>query len=375
MGIVGLPNVGKSTLFKALTKKQVDIAAYPFTTISPNVGVVPVPDERLEKIAEIVKPEKITPTVIEFVDIAGLVKGAYKGEGLGNQFLARIRECDAILELLRGFEDPKVENVLREVNPLEEIEVIKTELLMKDLETLDGLIQKMEKDSKRDKGILKKFELLKIIKNEVSQGKSISEVNLSEEEKVEIKEYQLLTTKPVIYVLNFNKQEEVLPQFKEKFRTTIQKLPPEVLLVDLKFEEELSEFPEEEARQLRSGFSSPLESIIIICYNVLDLITFYTIVGLKETRAWTLKKGSNALEASGKIHSDFQEKFIKADVIPWQKLITVGSWQNAREKGWTPPTHRPSDVSAWAIAREKGWIKIVGKDYVVQDGDIIEFKI
>ena len=340
VGIVGLPNVGKSTLFKALTKKKVDIAPYPFTTIHPNIGVVVVPDERLEKIAEIIKPEKITPTVIEFVDIAGLVKGAHKGEGLGNQFLAQIRNCEAVLEVVRAFEDEKVENVLGEVNPEKEIEIIKTELLMKDLETLEGLISKLGKDTKNDKKALKKFEFLKRVKDFISQGKSILEINLTEEEKLELKEYQFLTQKPIFFILNTDgKVKDLGNNFK-------------CLTMNLKDEDEMSELSEKETAEL--GLKSKLDQLILTCYNILDLITFYTVAGGKETRAWTIARGSKCPAAGGKVHSDFEEKFIRAEVIPWQQLIEAGSWTNAREKGW---------------------IKTVGRDYIVQDGDIIEFKI
>jgi small GTP-binding protein len=290
VGIVGLPNVGKSTLFKALTKKQVDIASYPFTTISPNVGVVAVPDERLEKIAEVIKPEKITPTVIEFIDIAGLVKGAHKGEGLGNQFLAQIRNCDAILEVVRAFEDQNIENVAGKIDPQNDIETIKTELELKDLE--------------------------------------------SEEKE------NLLSKKPTVYLLNSNE--------KGQYES------PKVnhLTMNLKDELEMSEFSESEKKELE--IKSQLDRLIVACYNILDLITFYTIAGGKETRAWTLKRGSKAPEAGGKVHSDFKENFIKAEIIPWQKLITAGSWQ---------------------AAREKGRIRTEGKEYIVQDGDVIEFRI
>jgi len=344
VGIVGLPNVGKSTLFKSLTKKDVEIAPRPFTTIQPNFGIVAVPDERLLQVAKIIKPEKVTPTVIEFVDIAGLIKGAYKGEGLGNQFLAHIRNCDAILEVVRCFQDPNVENILGEINPEKEIGILQVELLMKDLETLENLISKLEKkgDKTSHQNLVegKKIGILKKIKEEISKGKPISEINLTEEERLEIKEYQFLTQKPIFYILNTDGKSQCLtPGVKH-------------LAMNLKEEEEISELSEEEKKELE--VKSKLDQLIKTCYDILDLITFFTVAGGKEVRAWTLKRGKNAREAGGVVHSDFKEKFIKAEVIPWQSLVESGSWSKSRENGF---------------------LQIAGKDYIVQDGDVIEFRI
>jgi GTP-binding protein YchF len=329
VGICGLPNVGKSTLFKVLTKREVKISPRPFTTISPNVGKIEVPDERLKKIAEIVKPEKITFTQIEFVDVAGLIKGAHKGEGLGNQFLAHLRNCDAILEVIRCFEKEGVENVLGEVNPQKEIEILETELLMKDLETLEKLVK--ESKGKKDK----EFEILKKALEEVSKGKKLNEI-LSEDL---LKKYQFLTGKKFIYLLNING------------KTKYEKPKVDFLEMNLKEEEEMLELSEKERKEL--GFESKVEELIKKCYNSLDLITFYTIAKGKEARAWTLKKGSLIVEAAEKIHSDFK-KFIKAEVLDFETFLKEGGWQKAKAEGK---------------------IKIVGRDYVVKDGDIIEFKI
>ena len=331
VGICGLPNVGKSTLFKILTKREVKISPRPFTTIEPNVGIVSVPDERLEKIFSLTKSEKKTPTKIEFVDIAGLIKGAHKGEGLGNQFLAHIRHCDAVCEVIRCFENPETENILGEINPQKEIEILETELLMKDLETIERALEKGKEKEKR--------KILEKIREEILKGKKIKEILLSEKEKEEIRDFQFLTQKPAVYLLNING------------KTNFEKPKVNFLEINLKEEEEMLNLTEEEKKEL--GLESKIEKLILACYQILDLITFYTIAGGKETRAWTIKRESKIIEAARKIHSDFL-KFAKAEVINWKKLLEIGSWQKAREKGF---------------------LKIVGKDYIVQDGDVIEFKL
>jgi len=302
IGIVGLPNVGKSTLFQALTKKEVEVANYPFTTIDPNVGVVQVPDKRLEKLAKLLRSAKTIPTVVEFVDIAGLVRGANKGEGLGNQFLARIREVDAICHVVRCFESADIVHVENIADPLRDIDTINTELKLKDIET----------DEK---------------------GSSIPEP-------------QLLSKKPVIYLLNCNPDdvsEELLVQVKKSGRLFV--------ITNLKDELEMHQLSEEE--QSEFGFVSKLPELIKKSYELLDLITFFTVVREKEVRAWAVKKGTKAPQAGGVIHSDFQEKFIRAQVISTDKLLEAGGYSEAAAKGW---------------------LRIEGKDYVVQDGDVIEIK-
>ncbi|MCP6718349.1 MAG: redox-regulated ATPase YchF [Patescibacteria group bacterium] len=336
IGIIGLPNVGKSTLFKALTKKEVKIAPRPFTTIEPNLGKVSVPDNRLIQISEIIKPEKTTPTTIEFVDIAGLVKEAHKGQGLGNQFLAQIRECDAILQVVRAFENPEVENVLGQIDPLKEIEVVNIELLMKDLETLESSISKLEK--KRQE--VKKIKILKKIKEQADKGKLISEIELIEEEKAIIKDYRMLTNKPVFYILNTDD------------KTNFEHIQDRHLMINLKDEEGILELSKKEKKEL--NLESQLDKLILACYDILSLITFFTVAGGKEVKAWTIVKNSKIPEAGGVVHSDFENKFIRAELIDWNELVSIGSWQKAREKGL---------------------IKIVGKDHIISNGDIIEFKI
>jgi len=301
VGIVGLPNVGKSTLFQALTKKQVNIANYPFATIDPNVGVVEVPDDRLYKLAELSKSAKIIPTVVEFVDIAGLVKGANKGEGLGNKFLASIREVAAIVQVVRGFENADIIHVEKTVDPLRDIDIVNTELQLKDLETTE-------------KG---------------------SEIPIN----------QLLAVKPVIYLLNADPKE-----VSQELLARVKNLGGVVVVANLKDELEMQLLSDEERKEF--GFVSHLSELITKAYEILDLITFLT-TGTDETRAWTVKKGSTAPQAGGAIHSDFEKNFIKAETIQWGKLLEAGGWGEA-------------------VA--KGWIRQEGKEYVVQDGDVIEIK-
>jgi len=363
IGIVGLPNVGKSTLFKALTKKKVEIAVFPFTTISPNIGIVSVPDERLEKIAKIANFEKLTKTFIKFIDIAGLVKNAHKGEGLGNQFLSHINECDGILEIVRCFEDPKIEHIEKQIDPQRDIKIVENELIMKDSIVLENAIVSLEKKEKsRERESLKKLTLLKEIKGGLLEEKKISDLNLTEEEKDLIREFQFLTIKPVVYVLNVKGEKEIKiegftplevnePKKEHKESKPLTGFTPSILL-DLKTEEEISEMTPADLRDL--NLKSSLDQLILACYNSLDLITFYTICGLKEARAWTLKKGKSVLEAAEKVHSDFKENFIKAEVINWEKLVETGSWNKAKEMGL---------------------IQTAGKEYEVKNGEVIEFKI
>ncbi len=331
IGIVGLPNVGKSTLFKLLTKKEVNIANYPFCTIDPNIGIVSVPDERLRKLAEMSHSQKIIPAVIEFFDIAGLVKGANKGEGLGNQFLSHIRETNAILQVVRCFNNENIVHVTGKVDPQEDIEIINTELILKDLETVLKRIDKIAKDAKGgNKQAIQELNLLQEVKHNLEQDKLL--VNTVEEEvlvNASLHNLNLLTAKKQIYILN-GTREDVPQNVIDK----IQELKGDYLIMDLRND------------------NIDLTPLIQKSYSVLNLISFLT-TGEKETRAWTIKKGAKAPEAAGTIHSDFEKKFIKAEVINWEKLLEAGSWSKARQKGW---------------------IRLEGKEYVVQDGDVMVIK-
>lgn len=348
IGIVGLPNVGKSTLFQTITKKQVNIANYPFCTIDPNVGVVAVPDARVDKLAELTRSAKKIYATIEFCDIAGLVKGANKGEGLGNKFLAHIRETDAIVYILRAFSKKDIINVQSGIDPIADKDILDTELILKDLETVDKRLDNLEKNIRaRDKEAIKEFDALKKIKGLLEQGKILNEQNFTEEEKKSVCLYQLLTMKPRIYLLN-GKDEEVPKEIIEEFK----KNNSQFLIIDILTEFEAVGLNKEERIEFGLPEETELDALIKKAYEILGLVTFFT-TGSDETRAWTIRKGEKAPQAGGVIHSDFESNFIKADVINWKNLI---------------------DVGGFAKAREKGLIRVEGKEYVVLDGDVIEIK-
>jgi len=351
IGIVGLPNVGKSTLFKALTKKQVDIANYPFCTIDPNVGVVKVPDARLEKLAVLSKSEKIIPTTIEFVDIAGLVKGAYKGEGLGNQFLSHIREVDAIVEIVRNFEDKNIIHVYNEVNPTNDQEILNLELVMADLEVVKKRLEKVNSQLKgaHEKIIDQQKEVYEKIKSHLEKGQMVNSLGLNEDEKNLIKDLNLLSIKPLIYVLNIDENDLAkVNNYKNIFPGNV------VLPLPVKLEAEIAELDEAEAKNYLTEVGiaeSGLDQLIKLSYQLLNLITFIT-TGPKDTRAWTCQKETKAPQTAGIIHTDFEKGFIRAEVINWKKLLDVGG-----------------DVAA----KEKGLMRMEGKDYIIQDGDVVHF--
>lgn len=353
--------MGKSTLFNALTKKSVPAENYPFCTIDPSVGIIAVPDERLEKLNEFSKSRKKVPAVIEFVDIAGLVKGASKGEGKGNEFLRNIRECDAVAQVVRIFDDPKILHVEAEIDPLRDIEIINLELILADIQVIEKRLNSLEKDVKRgDKEAILLDGALKKVLAVLAKEKLANTVELDEKEIPLIKQMQLLTSKPILYVLNKKAGGKNLDEINdERFQILIkffEENNAKYVVVDANIENELKEFEGEEKESFRKELgadSDGIGNLIVSSYELLGLETFFT-TGEDETRGWTIKKGSTAPEAGRAIHNDFKEKFIRAEVIPWDTLLEVGSY---------------------ATARERGLLRTEGKEYIVKDGDVIEFKI
>ncbi len=360
IGIVGLPNVGKSTLFNAITKNQAEVANYPFCTIDPNVGVVEVPDERLDKLSKTCQSAKIIPTVIEFNDIAGLVKGAHKGEGLGNKLLANIKETDAIAHVVRFFEDKEIEHVEEKIDPIKDVDTINLELIMSDLQIVEKRLGQAATQAKSgEKSWLLQKSGLEKLKAALENEKFASTVELDKEEKQALRDMQLLTTKPVLYVANVSEEdykkdgirEECYEQIKDFAESAEQVVP-----VSAKIEQELAELDEAEKKEFLAELGVPeggLDKLIKASYKLLNLITFFT-AGEKESRAWTTKNSATAPVAAGEIHTDFEEKFIRAEIVNWRDLI---------------------DSDGYVGAREQGKIGTEGKDYIMKDGDVMIVKI
>lgn len=358
IGIVGLPNVGKSTMFNSITNAGAECANYPFCTIEPNVGVVPVPDERLDVLTKMYNPEKTTHAVIEFVDIAGLVKGASKGEGLGNKFLSHIREVDSIVEVVRCFENPNVVHVDGDINPTRDIETINLELIFADIETIDKRLDRARKQLKADKKAQLEIDVLEKIKMALEAGKSARTVELNEEEKELIKDVYLLTSKPILYIANVS-EEQLSNSNNDKYVNEVREYAKSenaaVIPLCVKIEEELSSLDNKDKKEMLEALGleeSGLDKVIKASYDLLGLMSFLT-AGEPEVRAWTIKKGTKAPEAAGKIHSDIQRGFIKAEVVSFDDLVREGS-MNA--------------------VKEKGLLRMEGKEYIMQDGDIVLFR-
>ncbi len=358
IGIVGLPNVGKSTMFNAITKAGAECANYPFCTIEPNVGIVPVPDERLDELTKMYNPQKTTHAVIEFVDIAGLVKGASKGEGLGNKFLSHIREVDAIVEVVRCFENSNIVHVDGNINPLRDIETINLELIFADIETVEKRLDKANKMLKSDKKYQIEINALSRLKEALDNGKSARTVEISDEEKEYLKDLFLLTSKPIIYIANVSEDQLADSQNDENVKKVVELANQEktkCIPLCAKIEEELSTLEDEDKKEMLEALGleeSGLDRVVKESYDLLGLMSFLT-AGEPEVRAWTIKKGTKAPEAAGKIHTDIQRGFIKAEIVSFEDLIREGSMVNAREKG---------------LVRQEG------KEYIMQDGDIVLFK-
>jgi len=356
-GIVGLPNVGKSTLFNALTNAKALAANYPFATKEPNVGVITVPDERLTALAKLVNPQKVLPTTVEIVDIAGLIKGASKGEGLGNQFLANIREVDAIAHVVRCFDNDNVIHVDGSIDPVRDKEIIDTELILKDLEILEKRVEKLKKQAKTGKPLDKKnYEIAEAVYKQMEQGISARAIDLDDDGKALIKEMQLLTAKPILYVCNVDENSvKDGNEHTKRFTEAVKDEGAQVILICASIEEEIAQLEDYEEKMMfveEMGLKEPgVNRVIFSCYTLLDLITYFT-AGEKEVRAWTVKVGSTAPQAAGVIHTDFEKGFIRAEVIKYDDYIALKSE---------------------AKVKEAGKLGIEGKSYIVQDGDIMHF--